>query len=93
MPRARHGPRRVRLNALPLLRFDGVFRGDNSGMGIGVALILIAVGAILIWAVKAAVTIGWILLVVGIVGIVLSLIFWSSWGGFGGRRRTTVVEE
>ena len=25
-------------------------------------------------------------------GVLLSLVFWSSWGGFGGRR-TTVVEE
>ena len=61
-------------------------------MGIGVSLLLIAVGAILIWAVNATVsglelqTIGWILLVVGAIGGLLSLIFWSSWGGFGGRR-------
>jgi hypothetical protein len=33
-------------------------------------------------------------LIVGIVGLVLSMIFWSSWGGVGGgaRRRTTVEE-
>jgi Domain of unknown function (DUF6458) len=61
-------------------------------MGIGVSLLLIAVGAILIWAVNVTVsgvelqTIGWILLVVGAIGGLLSLIFWSSWGGFGGRR-------
>jgi hypothetical protein len=24
---------------------------------------------------------------------VLSMIFWSSWGGWGGRRRATYVEE
>jgi hypothetical protein len=39
-------------------------------------------------------TIGVILMIVGAVGFVLSLIFWSSWGGFGGYRRareTTVV--
>ena len=38
------------------------------------------------------VTIGWILMAVGLAGALLSLIFWSSWGGFGGpadgRRRT-----
>jgi hypothetical protein len=74
-------------------------------MGIGVSLILIAAGAILTWAVNATVsgidinTVGVILMVVGIVGLVLSLIFWSSWGGFGGRapadggRRTTVVQD
>ena len=59
-------------------------------MGIGVSLFLIAVGAILTWAVNATVsgldiqTIGVILLVVGLVGLVLSLMFWSSWGGSGG---------
>jgi Domain of unknown function (DUF6458) len=61
-------------------------------MGLGVSLILIAAGAILVWAVDATVsgvdlvTIGWILLIVGAVGALLSLVFWSSWGGFGGRR-------
>jgi hypothetical protein len=71
-------------------------------MGIGVSLILIAVGAILAFAVNATVsglevtTIGWILMVVGIAGLILSLMFWSSWGGFGGagaRRRTTYVDD
>jgi hypothetical protein len=61
-------------------------------MGIGVSLILIAIGAILIWA-AAVTTIGWILLAVGVFGIVLSLVFWSSWGGFGGARSETIVEE
>ena len=60
-------------------------------MGIGVALILIAVGAVLVFATSLT-AIGWILLIGGALGILLSLIFWSSWGGFGGRR-TTVVEE
>jgi hypothetical protein len=69
-------------------------------MGIGVSLILIAVGAVLAFAVNATVsglevtTVGWILMVVGIAGLLLSLVFWSSWGGFGGeRRRTTYVDE
>ena len=68
-------------------------------MGTGVSLILIAAGAILTWAVNATVsglnihTVGIILMVVGAVGLVLSLIFWSSWGGVGGTRRTTVVED
>lgn len=69
-------------------------------MGIGVSIFLIAVGAILAFAVNAEVSgldievIGWILLVIGIVGLVLSMIFWSSWGGPGyfGRRRTYVEE-
>ena len=56
-------------------------------MGIGISLLLIAGGAVLIWAVDATVsgddlmTVGWILLIVGAVGTLLSLIFWSSWGG------------
>jgi hypothetical protein len=68
-------------------------------MGIGVSLILIAVGAILTWAVNATVsgldinTIGVILMVVGAIGLLLSLMFWSSWGGVGGTRRRTVVED
>jgi hypothetical protein len=69
-------------------------------MGIGVSLILIAAGAILAWAVNATVsgldinTVGYILIVVGAVGLVLSMVFWSSWGGVGGtRRRTTVVDD
>jgi hypothetical protein len=68
-------------------------------MGTGVSLILIAAGAILTWAVNATVsglnihTVGIILMVVGALGLVLSLIFWSSWGGVGNSRRTTVVED
>jgi hypothetical protein len=68
-------------------------------MGLGVSLILVAVGAILTWAVTAEVSgidiqvIGVILLIVGIAGFLISLVFWSSWGGFGGHRRTTYVDE
>ena len=75
-------------------------------MGMGVSLLLVAVGAVLAWAVNATVTgieihtIGWILLAVGAFGVLLSLMFWSSWGGFGspaegprGRRRTEVRED
>jgi hypothetical protein len=35
-------------------------------------------------------TVGAILMIVGAIGLVLSLIFWNSWGGFG--RRDTYVE-
>ena len=72
-------------------------------MGIGVSLVLVAAGAILTWAVDATVsglnihTVGVILMVVGAIGFVLSLVFWSTWGGFGNRAaaapRTTVIEE
>jgi hypothetical protein len=30
---------------------------------------------------------------VGLLGVILSAVFWSSWGGFAGRRTTTVVER
>jgi uncharacterized membrane protein YidH (DUF202 family) len=65
-------------------------------MGLGVGIVLIAVGAILAFAVNIDTTgtgvnlhtIGVILLVVGILGTVLSMFFWSSWGGFNRRRAT-----
>jgi Na+/proline symporter len=62
-------------------------------MGIGVSIILIAVGAVLAFAVHVSTTgfnlhtIGWILLAVGALGALISLIFWSSWGGFGAPAR------
>lgn len=68
-------------------------------MGIGVSLFLLALGAILAWGVNVDAegfninTIGWILMIVGVVGAIMSLIFWSSWGGFGGRREERVVEK
>ena len=68
-------------------------------MGIGVSLVLIAVGAVLAFAVHVAGhgfnihTIGIILLLVGAIGVLTSLIFWSSWGGVGGSRRETTAEE
>ena len=71
-------------------------------MGIGVSILLIAVGAVLAFAVHVSTsgfnlhTIGWILLIVGAIGVLLSLIFWSSWGGFGGpagRRREVVRDD
>lgn len=70
-------------------------------MGLGVSMLLIAAGAILAFAVNTNVSgvdvqaIGWILLIVGIVGAVLSMIFWSSWAGPGywSRRRGPYVED
>ena len=66
-------------------------------MGIGVSIFLIAVGAILAFAVEFTAdgidlnAVGVILMVVGGLGVVLSMIFWSSWGG-PARRRSTIVE-
>ena len=65
-------------------------------MGLGTSLFLIAVGAILDFAVEANTqglnlhTVGVILMIVGAIGVVLSIVFWSSWGGFGSRR--TIIE-
>jgi hypothetical protein len=65
-------------------------------MGISVSILLIAVGAILTWGVTADAegldvnAIGVILLIVGLLGLVVSMIFWSSWGGL--QRRTAYVE-
>jgi len=70
-------------------------------MGIGVSIFLIAVGAILAFAVNAEAngvdlqTVGWIVLAVGILGLVLSMLFWSTWAGPGyfTHRRRTYVDE
>ncbi len=62
-------------------------------MGLPVSLFLIAVGAILAFAVtdnSSAVDIpavGWILMVTGFVGLLLSLVMWDTWAGGGYWRR------
>ena len=66
-------------------------------MGVTASLIISAVGAILIWAVTATThgvnihTVGVIVLIAGLVSFVISLFFWSSWGGFHGAASRTVV--
>lgn len=68
-------------------------------MGIGVGLFLIAVGAILTFAVNASVsgidldTIGIILMIVGGLGLLLSLLFWSSFSPYRRDDRTVVRER
>jgi Domain of unknown function (DUF6458) len=72
-------------------------------MGISLSILLVAVGAVLTWAVNTEVSgvditaVGVILMIVGAIGLVVSLIFWSSWGGFGARdsggQNTTVIER
>ena len=82
-------------------------------MGIGTSIFLFAVGAILRFAVDVQTdgfnlhAVGVILMIVGAVGALLSLMFWSTWGGFGrearydddvvverpARRRTVMVER
>ena len=66
-------------------------------MGIGASLFLIAVGAICYWALDFDIAgvdidaVGVILMVIGALGLVLSLLFWSSFSPY--RRRETVVRD
>ena len=68
-------------------------------MGIGGSLFLVAIGAILAFAVEVETegfnlnTIGIILMIVGVVGILLSMMFWSSWGGFNRTDRTVIRRD
>lgn len=65
-------------------------------MGIGASLFLIALGAILTFALNVHVggvdmhVIGWILMVVGALGLIVTMFIW---GGRGRRGGTTYVEE
>jgi Flp pilus assembly protein TadB len=62
-------------------------------MGIGGSIFLLAVGAILAFAVNANISgidinvIGWILMAAGLIGLVITLWFWNS------RRRTVVTRQ
>lgn len=53
--------------------------GDTTGMGIGVGILLIVVGAILTFAVETTVAgldldvVGWILMLAGVAGLILFL--------------------
>jgi hypothetical protein len=69
-------------------------------MGIGTSVLLIAIGAVLDFGISVTDThgfnihdIGIILMVVGAIGVLLSLLFWGSWGGFGGHRREVVERD
>jgi hypothetical protein len=73
-------------------------------MGIVVSLLMIAVGAIMRYAVTVEGngfdmdTVGMILMIIGAIGAVISIAFWTSWGGFGHRgtgttTQSTVVRE
>jgi hypothetical protein len=69
-------------------------------MALGTSIFLIAVGAVLAFAVNVHTTgidlntVGYILFGIGIFGLLLSMFFWSSWGGWGPwRRQTTTTYE
>lgn len=62
-------------------------------MGIGGSIFLLALGAILAFAVNADISgldiniIGWILMAAGLIGLIVTLWFWNS------RRRTVVTRQ
>jgi uncharacterized protein DUF6458 len=66
-------------------------------MGIGVSIVIFAIGAILTFGVTVAAqgvnldAIGVILMVVGMVGLLVSALFWASWAPFN--RTRTVVDR
>jgi hypothetical protein len=68
-------------------------------MGIPVSLFLVAGGAILAFAITGSAngidvqTVGWILMAVGIVGLLLSLVMWDTWMGGGFWSRTPYRDE
>lgn len=70
-------------------------------MGIGVSIFLVAIGAILRYAITVTTngvnlhTVGDILMIVGVLGGLVSLIFWSTWGGWGSTaaRDTTYIGQ
>jgi hypothetical protein len=69
-------------------------------MGVAVSLIIAAVGLVLALAVHPASpgsidvnTVGWILFLVGLVGFIIDLLLWSSWGPGYMRRDATYVER
>jgi Domain of unknown function (DUF6458) len=88
MPTVGSGNARVRLDALKRLR-----NREEGVMGIGASIFLIAVGAILTFALNVDVgginldTVGWILMAVGVIGLIATIAIW------GNRRRTVVVRE
>jgi uncharacterized membrane protein len=66
-------------------------------MGVPISLFVIAAGAILAFAVTGQSSdvniqaVGWILMVTGAVGLLLSIIMWDSWAG--GRHWTSRHEQ
>ena len=67
-------------------------------MGLAVSLMIAAAGLILALAVHPASqgsvdvnTVGWILFIVGLIGFVIDLLLWSSWGPGYLRRDTAYV--
>jgi hypothetical protein len=70
-------------------------------MGAALSILMIVVGAILRFAISVTTTgfnlhsIGVILMIVGAVSLLISIVFLSSWGGFGGgyRRQRRITRD
>ena len=68
-------------------------------MGIGASVVLLVVGAIMTFALDVTTegidldTVGVILMIAGGLGLVISLLFWSSVAPYGSRTDRTVVRE
>jgi len=68
-------------------------------MSIGASIFLLVIGAILTFAVNVSAegfninTVGVILMVAGVVGLLLSLLFWSSFSPYRRRSTTTAYPE
>jgi anti-anti-sigma factor len=97
----------------PLSSLPAPFRGaghpyaakKGERMGVAMSIVMIAVGAILRFAVSVTTTgfslhsIGLILMILGVLSLLLSIMFWSSWGGFAGgagggyRRQRRVTQD
>ena len=69
-------------------------------MGLVLSLIIAAVGLILALAVHPTNpgsvdvnSVGWILFILGLIGFMIDLVLWSSWGPGYLRRRSTYVDD
>ena len=66
---------------------------------LGLSLLLVAVGAIFAFAVNATVsgldiqTVGIILMIVGAVGVLASMLFWTSFAPYGSHRADVVRRD
>jgi uncharacterized protein DUF6458 len=72
---------------------------EVNGVGIGASIFLLAVGAVLAWAVNVTTSgvdinmIGVILMIVGAIGLLVSLFVWGPWGFYGDRGDRMVIRD
>jgi hypothetical protein len=68
-------------------------------MSTGFSIALVAVGAILTFALEREVSginldaVGIILMIAGAIGLLFSALFWNSWSPYGATRRRTYITE